>query len=58
MKPPAPGPVSGLSATHETNAAAMQASTALPPLGEDLRARLRGERMPGRDCAFHARRVP
>ena len=31
MNPPAPGPVSGLSATHEANAAAMQASTALPP---------------------------
>ena len=31
MKPPAPGPVSVLSATHETNAAAMHASTALPP---------------------------
>src|SRR4051794_6855297 len=31
MKPPAPGPVSGLSATQETKAAAMQASTALPP---------------------------
>ena len=31
MKPPAPGPVSVLSATHETKAAAMQASTALPP---------------------------
>src|SRR5262249_29338526 len=31
MKPPAPGPVSGLSATHETKAAAMHASTALPP---------------------------
>src|SRR5262245_29914435 len=31
MKPPAPGPVSGLSVTQETKAAAMQASTALPP---------------------------
>ena len=31
MKPPPPGPVSGLSATHETNAAAMHASTAFPP---------------------------
>ena len=30
-KPPPPGPVSGLSATQETNAAAMQASTAFPP---------------------------
>jgi len=26
-------------------------------LRQDLRARLRGERMPGRDCAFHAERV-
>src|SRR5919197_5965553 len=31
MKPPAPGPVSVLSATQETKAAAMHASTALPP---------------------------
>ena len=31
MNPPAPGPVSGLSVTQETNAAAMQASTAFPP---------------------------
>ena len=31
MKPPAPGPVSGLSATQETKPAATQASTALPP---------------------------
>ena len=31
MNPPPPGPVSGLSTTQETNAAAMQASTALPP---------------------------
>ena len=31
MNPPAPGPVSVLSVTHETNAAAMQASTAFPP---------------------------
>ena len=31
MKPPPPGPVSGLSATQETKAAAMQPSTALPP---------------------------
>jgi hypothetical protein len=31
MKPPAPGPVSGLSATQETKAAATQASTAFPP---------------------------
>ncbi len=31
MKPPAPGPVSGLSATQEANAAATHASTALPP---------------------------
>src|SRR5215211_4776254 len=31
MNPPPPGPVSGLSVTQETNAAAMQASTALPP---------------------------
>ena len=31
MKPPAPGPVSGLSATHEAKAAATQASTAFPP---------------------------
>ena len=31
MKPPPPGPVSGLSATQDANAAAMQASTALPP---------------------------
>ena len=31
MKPPAPGPVSGLSATQEANAAATQASTAFPP---------------------------
>ena len=38
MKPPAPGPVSGLSATQETNAAAMQASTvaALALLGVRL----------------------
>ncbi len=31
MKPPAPGPVSGLSATQEVKPAAIQASTALPP---------------------------
>src|SRR2546421_709544 len=31
MKPPPPGPVSGLSATQEAKAAAMQASTAFPP---------------------------
>src|SRR5438034_967602 len=31
MKPPAPGPVRVLSATHDTNAAAMHASTAFPP---------------------------
>jgi hypothetical protein len=31
MKPPAPGPVSGLSVTHEANDAAMHASTAFPP---------------------------
>jgi hypothetical protein len=31
MKPPAPGPVSGLSATQDMNAAAMHASTAFPP---------------------------
>jgi len=31
MKPPPPGPVNGLSQTHETNAAATHASTALPP---------------------------
>src|SRR5581483_4537650 len=31
MKPPAPGPVSGLSATAAANVAATQASTALPP---------------------------
>src|SRR5438270_5528187 len=31
MKPPAPGPVSGLSATHDTRAAATAASTAFPP---------------------------
>ena len=31
MNPPPPGPVTGLSTTQETNAAAMQASTALPP---------------------------
>src|SRR5262245_8816091 len=31
MKPPAPGPVSGLSATQDTQAAATHASTALPP---------------------------
>ena len=31
MKPPPPGPVSGLSHTHETHAAATHASTAVPP---------------------------
>src|SRR6476661_2153794 len=31
MKPPAPGPVSGLSATQETSAAPTAASTAFPP---------------------------
>src|SRR5215207_6464313 len=31
MNPPAPGPVSGLSVTHETTPAAMHASTAFPP---------------------------
>ena len=31
MKPPPPGPVSGLSQTQEANEAATQASTALPP---------------------------
>jgi hypothetical protein len=36
MNPPAPGPVSVLSATHETKAAAMQASTAVPPAASTL----------------------
>src|SRR2546426_10369780 len=31
MKPPPPGPVSGLSATHEAKPAATPASTAFPP---------------------------
>ena len=31
MKPPAPGPVSGLSVTAAANAAATHASTAFPP---------------------------
>src|SRR5438046_809357 len=31
MNPPPPGPVSGLSTTQDANAAAMHASTALPP---------------------------
>jgi len=31
MNPPPPGPVSGLSHTHDTNAAATHASTAVPP---------------------------
>ena len=31
MNPPPPGPVSGLSATHDAKAAAMHASTAFPP---------------------------
>src|SRR6476660_6382097 len=31
MNPPAPGPVSGLSAIHETSAAPTAASTAFPP---------------------------
>ena len=31
MKPPPPGPVSGLSTTQEAKPAAMQASTAFPP---------------------------
>src|SRR5215203_6797717 len=36
MNPPAPGPVSGLSVTQETNAAAMHASTAFPPWASTL----------------------
>ena len=36
MKPPPPGPVSGLSQTHDTNAAATQASTAVPPASSTL----------------------
>ena len=36
MKPPPPGPVSGLSATHEANPAATHASTALPPSASTL----------------------
>ena len=31
MKPPAPGPVNGDSATHDISTAATAASTALPP---------------------------
>ncbi len=31
MNPPPPGPVKGLSVTHEANPAATQASTAFPP---------------------------
>ena len=53
MKPPAPGPVSVLSVTQETNAAAMQASTALAALREHLRARLGGEPVARCDCATH-----
>ena len=53
MKPPPPGPVSGLSHTHDTNAAATHASTARPARLEHARARLRGQRMPGCDRSFH-----
>ena len=57
MKPPAPGPVSGLSATQETSAAATAASTAFPPASSDARARLCGERMSAGNCPSHAERV-
>src|SRR6266516_2325364 len=36
MKPPPPGPVSGLSHTQDTKAAATQASTAVPPASSTL----------------------
>ena len=53
MNPPPPGPVSGLSHDHETNAAATQASTALPPARSTPDARFRGQRMPGCDRSSH-----
>ena len=56
MNPPPPGPVSGLSATQETNAAAMHASTALPPSRQHVRPRLCRQRMPRPHRASHARK--
>ena len=55
MKPPAPGPVSGLSVTAAANAAATHASTALPPSASDARTGLRGQRMARGDGALHGR---
>ena len=57
MKPPAPGPVSGLSATQEAKAAATQASTAFPPSASTRGAGLGGQRMPGGDRPAHDRIV-
>ena len=51
-KPPPAGPVSGPSATNAANAAAMQASTALPPF-EYSGAGFGGERVTGGDRAVH-----
>jgi hypothetical protein len=57
MNPPAPGPVSGLSATQEARGAATQASTALPALGEHTRAGLGREGMAGCNRSLHASSV-
>ena len=42
MKPPAPGPVSGDSATNDISTAATAASTALPPVAQHVRPGLGG----------------
>ena len=47
-----PAPSAALSTTHDMNAAAQHASTALPPRSSTSRARRRGERMPGCDRSF------
>ncbi len=52
-KPPPPGPVSGLSHTQETAAAAMQASTAFPPARRTSAPACGGERMTGCQRASH-----
>ena len=49
MKPPAPGPVSGDSATNDMSTAATAASTALPPAAQHVGPGPRRERVAGCD---------
>ena len=54
MNPPAPGPVSGLSATQETSAAPTSGVHGVPSRGEHVGACLRGQRVSGCDRPSHA----